>query len=1114
MNQQKSKNNNATLRDVTKEGVSPSEFMRARHPDLFSDSKTISTPQLPREVFEYHLDTLTRRKQEIEFEHFARKIAEKEICPNLIPQTGPTGGGDSKVDTETYPVSDEIALRWYEGIGQRASQERWGFAFSTKKDWKTKVRSDIQKIVDTNRGYKRIIFITSQFIEDRTRAKVQDELTEKHKVDVTIFDRSWLVKCIYEHDRLRLAAETLNITGYDETATKEAGPDDVRRQAELKELEENINDPDRYKGVEYQLVEDCLQAALLARGLELPRLEVDGRFKRAERFAEKVGYQEQKLRVFYNMAWTAYWWYEDYKEFNTLYTRVQELARDSIQASDLELLSNLWQLMHTAINAGALQPEESSFKERTETLKSQLQNVAKNTQRPNNALHAKSLSLLIDLSQTLLKRKNIDRILLDIKTLLEKSVGFSEFPVTPITQIIQELGEFITDNPKYDELLEVVIRITEKRASESEAGNVLLTRGQQKLSAGKKYDAIKLLGRAQQKLAMEESKKEWIMAAAACGVAYEGIGLLWAARSNLLMVTSLSFTEYMKQGKLPPHTLLLAQKLVWIELQLGRIPHVLAWMEFASLIASHLLLDEDRKEKYLEERRIQDGVLGILLLKADISTLKWLDFMPSVLESEDLIGSWMALLYALGYEDYLRSEKIIPDEESSGDVLNSFLQWIDQPASQDLPDQSELLLESTVTFHSFVLGCDVKVEADNNSTSIYLAEMILGALEAFLATSFDSEIMPYRSQLQIVVKPSDFLSGLPEYEEDEAGVAKIIVKHPKELVRKTQKDRDSFHSWLQEFIVHMTFQIAMVSDADSFANRLIKNEAGIGRAMIFAEVDIAMGNLFGDTPKLSITDWKPESINESFPYKREVPWFTGLLKEPTEKEQSPVKFGEGDAPEGLFGIDNLKHKDRQVVSLINIPLWDKAQWRATAYICFPDQIPMIVLGFKDIEAGKLIFKEWKNRFGDVDEKEELRISVVTGIDKKNPGHYTVVVSANHELLDRSKYNHFVMVSRMQTMEAPDLKNLNNFLKVYEKTGRYRLIPGSFTSENSLDEPIWDLWIGKEKLIVRPAWQIGQNDPDVVAIRETIDPIIPNDVKNPPVLQALQRFSKRKKRKRH
>src|SRR5688572_24720903 len=111
----------------------PSAFMRARRPELFSDSQTISEPCLSREVFEYQLETLTSRKQEIEFEHFCRKLAEKEICPNLKVQTGPTGGGDSKVDTETYPVADQIALRWYEGIGREASQERWAFVFSAKK---------------------------------------------------------------------------------------------------------------------------------------------------------------------------------------------------------------------------------------------------------------------------------------------------------------------------------------------------------------------------------------------------------------------------------------------------------------------------------------------------------------------------------------------------------------------------------------------------------------------------------------------------------------------------------------------------------------------------------------------------------------------------------------------------------------------------------------------------------------------------------------------------------------------------------------------------------------------------------------------------------------------
>lgn len=48
--------------------------MRARHPDLFSDSTTEIAPKVSKEVFEYHLDTLTSRKQEYEFEHFCRKL--------------------------------------------------------------------------------------------------------------------------------------------------------------------------------------------------------------------------------------------------------------------------------------------------------------------------------------------------------------------------------------------------------------------------------------------------------------------------------------------------------------------------------------------------------------------------------------------------------------------------------------------------------------------------------------------------------------------------------------------------------------------------------------------------------------------------------------------------------------------------------------------------------------------------------------------------------------------------------------------------------------------------------------------------------------------------------
>ena len=130
---------------------SPRAFLRARRPERFSDSVVEQEPALDRSMLEYHLHTLTSRSQENDFELFARHLAEREVCPNLLPQTGPTGGGDSKVDAETYPVADALAFVWYVGIGREAASERWAFAFSAKEKWRTKVRSDIAKIAQTGR---------------------------------------------------------------------------------------------------------------------------------------------------------------------------------------------------------------------------------------------------------------------------------------------------------------------------------------------------------------------------------------------------------------------------------------------------------------------------------------------------------------------------------------------------------------------------------------------------------------------------------------------------------------------------------------------------------------------------------------------------------------------------------------------------------------------------------------------------------------------------------------------------------------------------------------------------------------------------------------------------
>jgi hypothetical protein len=388
------------------ETIRPSEYMRARHPDLFSDTTVVETARLDRAVFDHYLNSLTSRKQEQEFEHFGRKLAEKEICPNLVPQTGPTGGGDSKVDLETYPVSEEVAERWYEGLSTDAARQRWAFAISAKQAWRGKCQADIKKIADTKRGYVRAFFVTNQYVKDKDRGDVQDELKQLYGFDVTILDRTWILEKVFGNRREQLAIDTLGLE-QPLSRNNRKGPRDTKREIELEELEAQLNDSERYQGIEYQLVEDALDAALLARGLEKPRVEVDGRFERATRLAERYGTRQQQLRVSYNQAWTVFWWYEDYQTFIKIYSDVELLAKGSSQALDVERLGNIWKLLQAAVQNQAIDAKAAQLKKRRTTLGAELQRLEQDKTRPNTALQAKYQRLIVELVESRGDQKKI-----------------------------------------------------------------------------------------------------------------------------------------------------------------------------------------------------------------------------------------------------------------------------------------------------------------------------------------------------------------------------------------------------------------------------------------------------------------------------------------------------------------------------------------------------------------------------------------------------------------------------------------------------------------------------------------------------------------------------------
>lgn len=280
--------------------LKPSEFYRARHPDLFSDTDIETEPLITRDFFEYYLENLTNRKQEIVFEDFCRRLAEHEICQNLKPQTGPTGGGDSKTDASTYPVAAVLAERCYWGSPSSPSDEEWAFAFSCKKRWKDKVKSDVKKIASVARKFDKIFFISNQFISDKKRAETESELSGEYAIDVHILDRTWIVNRIFEHSHQELAIDALCIDVPRRDKLK-LGPKDTSRQQELDDLLRKLRQPETYYGNDYALAQDYLKAATISRSLGKLRHEVDSFFLKRRISLRKMAIEDRLSDVAISM---------------------------------------------------------------------------------------------------------------------------------------------------------------------------------------------------------------------------------------------------------------------------------------------------------------------------------------------------------------------------------------------------------------------------------------------------------------------------------------------------------------------------------------------------------------------------------------------------------------------------------------------------------------------------------------------------------------------------------------------------------------------------------------------------------------------------------------------
>ena len=1092
----------------------PREFMRARHPDLFSDTQVDDVSELPRPVFEYHLDTLTNRKQEYEFEHFCRKLAEKEICPNLRPQTGPTGGGDSKVDTETYPVAEEIAERWWVGLPS-AGAERWGFAFSAKKKWQSKVKADIDNILSTDRDYKLIYFFTNQFVSDKQRAAQEDALSKHAKIPVRIIDRAWIVEKVYENGHLELAIVTLGIEGARSERSRRPGPHDTERLTELKELDRQVADPACYQGARYQLVEDCLRSAILARGLERPRDEVEARFAQADRLSKDLDYRPQRLRIAYNRAWTAYFWYEDYAAFNQFYEEVEQYLDGSNQAHEVERLLNLWQILAPQVAAGRIAGQDAKVESRRQRLAGILEPMAADPLRLNNALQARTSLVFMRIAQAAQAGQSdqLESCWSDLEQIVDESASLGAYPVEQLSDIVAELGED-RDSPAFDALYEKLADIIKQRRSDGAAGEKYYRRALQKLQQEKPYEAIRWFGRAEELLIKEEYQADLVMALTGSSQAYERVGLLWAARNKALAAVERTLAMFNEQGTMPPQALIAVKRLVWTELQLGRIPQILTTLTFESLLSSHLQLSEEQQQKYAEERRMQEILLGIHLLNLPFEALSGVTCLPGTLERLGLALARMALLFVLGHVQGLRDEGYIPASEDSDAVQTFFELLQDQPAAEDIPPQPELADGTTCFLKAIILGSELVVEAPNNLISVSIAESLLGALEAFLATSDEQDVLPHRERMTIVVSASQELSGRPQlrFPDGDSGDRAEIV-HPENMVFTTADERQNYVKWLRDSLIEIACRMLMIRDVQPWLEKIAGQERGFSRALAFGDALTLDISVFGETARIRLTDWlEPDA--QDYAVLRDGPWREGKPSSP-DRPTKPPEFASGPPPADMMDPERLKHTDRRVLSPIDIPLWDRARWQGILVACHPDVgvPPILAILFEDGQAGQAIFRAWKERWGNEDTDEMLRVAIITGLSKRNPAEYAVVVGPNLQQLGENNKKVILPVSRIHRMSPDTSTNLDNFLAAYKKAGAFLLAPAQLTKDVANPQmPFVQLALGKRHLNLRQAWQIGENDPDLFALVGYNEPLIPAGVTDPPVNKALLQIRNMRRRR--
>lgn len=1050
--------------------LTPYEYYRKCRPEYFSDTKVVYKATLKEEQFQYIMDRLSNDMKQDLFENLTKSLALRFITPNIIPQTGPTGGGDGKTDLETHPVADEIAERWYICDGGCRGAEKWAFAISCKEDWESKVKGDVKKIVDTGRGFTKILFFSNRLIKSKDSKDYEDALTKQYGVPVQIFSQNWYVDKVFQQGCLDIAVKELNLSAEYCENTEEIGPHDKERSKRLKEVEEEIITRQGAIRFDTELVDLAIETVLLSRCLELPPTQIRGRIMRAQFLATQYGTKQQLYQAIYQSGWTEFYWLENPDATYDYYLKLKDMLKEEINVVRVERLVTLITVLETAAHLKLfktdidIEPEKKYYESLHRNLKS-------DSKHQSSYLYMHIHWLEMKMIQNADDNDMMNDLIDDLGKALREAERHIDIPLESNDDVLNMIGLAVKDSEKFEKLIDDFSVILSKRQQEITAAKIQLRRGEQNLEADNNVQAIRHLGQCITMFGKEQTMTEYVRACGMLGIAYVNQDLLFAGKAMLMRAASMLLHQVEIQGHADHLLITVLHEICRNALRSGQL---VDFLNFYTLRGALTTLNPDFQDDRLNHMIAEEqNCLAVRLSVGDVSSPIYAS-LPDIFNRLELMVPTDVMFYKLGHRDKMSEEfsQLLKDDSDAIRKLRKLVE-------DDFFLYKTFIADDTIEIETLVNGCKITATCKSDEILHTCSEYVLAFIESLCSTMDFKDFVFATGHIHFDVV--DIESGKTEIVKGKSSNQYVFNVNTKEL------DDQKLWEALSMFLALLFTQNAMTNDLVELFEGKQSKEKLMNRLSSLTTYLSDVRNVIGGQYKASVKDWKAEG-DEKYTFQG-----ADDLSEPFEERRG-------------------KQATCTIASIIDYPLWDKAKWSGCGFFIDLEsvELPLLLFCYKDIAAGIQIFEGWADLFKQ--KQLNIRISIIMHVSKKHPAWYRVHVGQDIfsvKEVEKLKGRHIMQTTRFHTMQPETTENIDRFRDAFGKCHKCGITAVAFSKklEDTLydKEKRFDRIIPISNVVFREAWEVGVNDMDSSTILPDDDPIIPDaHLEDAPVLELLKK----------